>query len=243
MKQLKPSTFFIIPSKSYLSDRLRSMNSISLLLFFFLVGISKSVGQVPCSLLCDPPILEGLATIDLGCSDRLLPLSLNGLLGNVRAYTLDNNLVTSISYIDQPILVNGCKRTVVRTYKVETLCPLPLGRIGGRIWLDENEDGLQDIDEIGLSGIPISLWIDSDRNGVLDISSDTPYLNITTDSNGQYLFLELPSDNYCILVDPLFIINGARIRERDGTTDGVNCLTLAQGEQQLTIDFGIKLPD
>lgn len=60
---------------------------------------------------------------------------------------------------------------------VELFCPtLPL-ELGNRIWLDINNDGCQDPDEVGIDGVPVNLY----KNGVLVGQT-------TTANGGRYIF-------------------------------------------------------
>lgn len=63
------------------------------------------------------------------------------------------------------------------------------GQIGDLVWLDENENGLQDIDEPGIPGVTVELW---NADGYL---VDTQ----VTDANGNYLFDNLPFSSYYVV--------------------------------------------
>ncbi|MEM6697518.1 MAG: SdrD B-like domain-containing protein, partial [Bacteroidota bacterium] len=65
--------------------------------------------------------------------------------------------------------------------------------IGDRVWIDSDGDGVQDPNEVGVSGVEITLFTDSDGDGVYDDQVGTP---ITTDENGYYLFDDLPPGAY-----------------------------------------------
>jgi SdrD B-like domain len=73
---------------------------------------------------------------------------------------------------------------------LETLCdPAPI-EIGNRVWVDVDNDGLQDANEVGLPNITLDLY----RAGVLVTST-------TTDANGNYKFTNLlPNTAYEIRV-------------------------------------------
>ncbi len=59
--------------------------------------------------------------------------------------------------------------------------------ISDRVWLDENEDGMQNAGEVGVAGISVTLYDDS----------NTPLATVLTDAYGNYKFSELyPGDYY-----------------------------------------------
>lgn len=61
--------------------------------------------------------------------------------------------------------------------------PAPL-EIGNRVWRDNNNNGIQDAGEPGISGVPVQLYV----NNVL-------IATVTTDSNGNYLFSSAAFEN------------------------------------------------
>ncbi|MCK7593436.1 GEVED domain-containing protein [Pseudomarimonas salicorniae] len=69
--------------------------------------------------------------------------------------------------------------------------------LGNLVWEDRNNNCRVDIGEPGLSGIPVDLFLDSDRNG----QPDGPAVGSTvTDLNGNYLFVDLLPDDYLVVV-------------------------------------------
>ncbi|MEM8859287.1 MAG: SdrD B-like domain-containing protein, partial [Chloroflexota bacterium] len=66
--------------------------------------------------------------------------------------------------------------------------PPSLASLGDFVWLDVNEDGLQDGAEAGVSGVTVRLY---DSSNVLQEIT-------TTDSNGYYLFEDLNPGNYYV---------------------------------------------
>lgn len=63
---------------------------------------------------------------------------------------------------------------------------LEYGSVGGRVWNDENGNGVQDSGEEGLSGVRATLFD----------STDNEIGNVLTDEGGEYLFLNVAPDNY-----------------------------------------------
>ena len=68
--------------------------------------------------------------------------------------------------------------------------------IGDRVWIDADGDGAQDPEEIGVSGVELTLYSDPDGDGVYDNVVGTT----TTDENGNYLFDGLTPDAYVVEV-------------------------------------------
>ena len=100
--------------------------------------------------------------------------------------------------------------------------------LGDYVWLDENGDGVQDSDEMGIEGILVTL---SDENGVVIDS-------VLTDENGNYLFDGLPAGTYTVSV-PTTGLNDETLTTPESFT-----VTLAAGEEDLTLDFGYEpLPE
>jgi protocatechuate 3,4-dioxygenase beta subunit len=64
-------------------------------------------------------------------------------------------------------------------------------RVGGRIWLDENENGLLEVVERGLDEMTINLLRDD----------NTVMASIQTDNNGNYEFTDIPEGNYRLEVE------------------------------------------
>ena len=71
-----------------------------------------------------------------------------------------------------------------------------LGRIGGRLWSDQDEDGQLDASEQALVGWRV--WLDADSNGVWS-SSET---SVLSDNAGQYWLDDLPAGSYTVAVAP-----------------------------------------
>lgn len=70
------------------------------------------------------------------------------------------------------------------------------GSLSGNLWVDQNQDGQQSADEPGLGGWLV--FLDNNQNGVAD--ADEPQTQ--TDSNGTYLFTDLPTGTYEVAVEP-----------------------------------------
>ena len=138
-------------------------------------------------------------------------------------------------------LIFNDKPTDSNIVKVQPPCDAKLGDF---VWTDKNEDGIQDLDEPGISNVVVILY-DEDGNKVKET---------VTDSNGYYTFDGLCDGDYYVKFE---IPNGYQptIKEEgvdrekdsninpDGKTDRI---TIKDGKSDMTIDAGfveIKAPD
>ena len=109
---------------------------------------------------------------------------------------------------------------------------IPLGSIGDTVWLDSNHNGVQDGGEAGIPNVTVTLeW----PTGVIQTT--------VTDSNGHYLFDNLPQGTYTVTVDLTTLPPGLeQTYDLDGVLDSSSTLTIAPGEDLLTVDFGYAPP-
>ena len=77
---------------------------------------------------------------------------------------------------------------------IEFLCAIPPLEIGNRVWLDPDEDGVQDPDETPIDGVTVNLYFDGDGDGEPD-DPNTPVATTITANGGQYYFVENGNDN------------------------------------------------
>ena len=69
---------------------------------------------------------------------------------------------------------------------------------GGTVGTEWNE--IQDGDETGIRAVEVSIYYDTDSNGVAN-SYDPVWGSVRTNSSGGYTFTDLPDGNYVIVVD------------------------------------------
>ncbi|MEM7129539.1 MAG: SdrD B-like domain-containing protein [Chloroflexota bacterium] len=105
------------------------------------------------------------------------------------------------------------------------------GQIQGRMWSDQNENGVVDSDEIGIHNALILL---TDESGV-------GRLAITQD-NGTYYFDQLMPGQYYLFVVPDTILPGAiPTYEMDGVLDGQVLVGVGISQVITNVDFGFHL--
>ncbi|MBL8061811.1 MAG: hypothetical protein JNK32_02240, partial [Anaerolineales bacterium] len=96
---------------------------------------------------------------------------------------------------------------------------IPPLSLGNRVWIDEGagttpfrtgyNNGLQDGTEVGVSGVTVQLWRDTNGTPGLQIATDSLMYTTTTDATGYYLFERLqPGANYFVHI-PASNFNGA----------------------------------
>jgi len=121
-------------------------------------------------------------------------------------------------------------------YGVHSTAPASLGN---RVWLDANEDGLQDAAEPGVAGVTLQLY---DAQGVLIGTT-------VTDADGLYRFADLPAGTY-VLVAVLpdgYLFTRQGMLPGDDTDSNVDPATgrsppivLYLGDSDLTWDVGLQ---
>ncbi len=109
----------------------------------------------------------------------------------------------------------------------------PSGSIGDTIWHDEDGDGVQDPDEMGLSGVVVTL---TDADGMT--------MTAVTDGNGMYLFDDLPYGDYSVMVDPTTLPSDKLMTptgDPDDVADGMSAVSInADMPDNLDQDFGYE---
>ncbi len=76
-----------------------------------------------------------------------------------------------------------------------------LNEFCGRVWCDDNGNGIQDPGELGVSGVTVVLWRDLDDNDVLDADLDPALVSTVTDASGDYCFGVASTGDYVITLD------------------------------------------
>ena len=119
----------------------------------------------------------------------------------------------------------------------------PVGVIGDFVWLDGNNDGVQDPGEPGIADVTIYLCtaLPCDREHPGNVADIT-----TTDYEGYYSFVNVGAGTWYVVVDTETLPGGLMpTYDLDGNTTSPNsetAVTLAvSGDSNLDADFGYKL--
>ena len=120
------------------------------------------------------------------------------------------------------------------------------GSIGDTVWLDADNDGLQDAGEQPLSGITVKLYRDLGNDGVIDATDPLVETGIT-DANGLYGFFGLPIGagsgspvNYLVQVDTSST-RAQSIYTDDHHADGQHVTDYRHADQQHTASLPLRL--
>ncbi len=124
---------------------------------------------------------------------------------------------------------------------------------GDRVWLDANNNGLQDAGEVGINGIRLDLYRDNGDN-VRDVATDTFVKFTTTASGGLYRFANMGAGNYYAVaqvpttygISPVnqgtndaIDSDGEATQIGGGRTGLMPITNLIVGESDLTWDLGL----
>ncbi len=110
------------------------------------------------------------------------------------------------------------------------------GSYGDFVWIDTNQDGIQDASEIGYDGLRVELYLD-DGDGIADLATDSLVSFNITANGGFYLFPNLPEGDYftTFYLPPtyqgtLVDIGGDDDVDSDGTAGTYNGFSIATTE-------------
>ena len=147
----------------------------------------------------------------------------------------ESGVATNPNNTGSSIINNSDDLSIDFAYQPSSRRGLPVS-IGDTVWVDINGDGLQaGSQEVGIANITITLYADFDGDGIYVAISNT-----TTDTDGLYLFDDLPAGNYRIDVDtsdndlPKDSFNNAYV----ATTATQITTTMTEGSAYLDADFG-----
>lgn len=159
-----------------------------------------------------------------------------GSVGGVTSGT-----ATPISTV--PSVIAGVNLTVPGSASVDNLFgEIPLNSsIGGRVWRDDDNDGVIDAGEVGIDGVLVRL------QGT-DLAGNAVSREVTTQPDGGYAFTELPPGTYAITEpeQPAGTVNGITVAGTGGgtatppitTPSVITGITLGVGEDVEGNDFG-----
>jgi hypothetical protein len=129
-------------------------------------------------------------------------------------------------------------------------CNPQLAALGDRVWIDTNQNGVQDPGEVGMSGVVVNLF-GPGSDGAAGTPDDQFLRSETTDGQGNYLFEDLnPSLQYTVQ----FILPTAHVftlanqpddatdSDADPNTGRTGPITLQPGATHRTVDAGVFSP-
>ena len=112
------------------------------------------------------------------------------------------------------------------------------GAIGDRIWLDVNNNGLQEPEEAGIQNVSVQLFSDPDLDGIYTNLESTT----TSNAQGYYVFDGISVGAYVVKIDSTSLPSGINmIPSGDPDGDGTNTtepFVLAPGDVYVNLDFG-----
>jgi len=82
-------------------------------------------------------------------------------------------------------------------------------KIGDTVYFDMDANGAQGTNEVGIAGVDVKLYLDTNGSGTLD-AADYLWASQITDNNGKYLFTNLASSVYFVVVDESDVPTGFR---------------------------------
>jgi hypothetical protein len=116
----------------------------------------------------------------------------------------------------------------------------PDGSIGDTVFIDANNNGIQDKKELGISGITVSLYVDANSNGVLD-GPDQFLISQITDDKGKYDFVGLVAGGYIVEVDETAPVLQKAINSTNNNP--LSVILAANNEDFDDADFGYIPPE
>lgn len=124
--------------------------------------------------------------------------------------------------------------------------------LGDLVWLDENRNGLQEVNETVVPGVKVELCtFDENGDPIFELvdADGNPVPAQTTDENGEYLFANLLPGEYCVQFTPPDGYQLTSLNQGDDAADSdvdpntlrTAPLTINSGNQLLTLDAGLVL--
>lgn len=194
-----------------------------------LVTINKENGAITELGVLNVNNIEGLGFFSNGSAATLY-----GSTGDNGSENNTNNKLYRISKVDghatsiSPFL----ESSIQRGYDSLDCLTLPTG-LGGTVWEDLNQNGVQDLDEPPLAGVNANLWTDDTGNRAPDTQIDSTVTNV----DGLYEFINLdPALNYIVHFD---LPSGARFTQQTQDGESTFVTALEVGEFNSSIGAGI----
>ncbi len=126
-----------------------------------------------------------------------------------------------------------------------------MASIGNMVWLDENENGIQDVGEQGINGATVHLYKDFDRDGLADPGFMRTTVTKTRDGQpGSYFFDNLNPGTYFLqftvdlkyrFTDPHLGGDESMDSDVDPATGRSVTIVVGSGEDNIAIDAGLTI--
>ena len=165
--------------------------------------VSNGIDQININYSCAYPSINGVQIPQNWCvTSSPISLSANPTEEGIIGYYLDGNAVSG--QIDPSTLSIGshtleieltpdddasCLAIEVQEFMITEDC---FAKIGDRVWLDKNRNGIQDNGEPGIGGVKVTVTSPDDPS-FMDMA--------TTDASGMYMFMVEPNRNYKVTFD------------------------------------------
>lgn len=132
-----------------------------------------------------------------------------------------------------------------RPVAIVTIVPSGI-HISGKLWLDENEDGIKDAGETGIAGYPVMLYVAGDLNTAVQVTE--------TKADGTYRFEGMAPGSYVVAVTsetvgeteyllPWTIVNDNKFAmDEEAAASWSAPLDIAEDTAVSSIDAGMRLP-
>jgi hypothetical protein len=118
--------------------------------------------------------------------------------------------------------------------------PLQDAMVGDFVWNDENMDGIQDTNEVGIENVEVSLYF---TGGVATAMTDSDgyYMFDSLDAGDYHLEFDLPAGYVFTLMDQG--MDDELDSDVDPSTGATAVFTLAEDETNLTLDAGMYMEE
>lgn len=139
------------------------------------------------------------------------------------------------------VLISGTCYDDTTSYRLRPKDFSCLAKIGNYVWLDTDQDGVQDANEVGVAGVTVTLY-DNSNNIVA---------STVTDAYGYYMFDQLTPGTYHagFTLPSNYVFTGQDLGGNDLTDSDPNTIsgltgnvTLVAGDSNMSLDAGIYQP-
>ncbi|MEM9366149.1 MAG: SdrD B-like domain-containing protein [Planctomycetota bacterium] len=139
--------------------------------------------------------------------------------------------------VEGPDRIDGIELVSGQSSTANDFCERPPASISGVVFIDQDDDCIQDSGEVGLDGVLVELF---DADGKLVAST-------RTDANGQYRFDDLPAGVYTVVEEqPQGYFHGGQVAGsaggNDASADVISQIPVGWGETLVQYNFCENLP-